>query len=119
VYKLPADLDLTMFVGRTVDALTFTENTVHFVLSGDDDLSITVEGETLHELEAGGIYSETVPATETRLVQLLGRTVTRASSEGDVTLRLEFEGGHTVRIIGESDLYEMYRITFGSREIIV
>jgi hypothetical protein len=65
------------------------------------------------------VSRESVPPSETRLVQLPGMSVTDASVENDVDLQLRFSGGHAVLFVGDSAQYEMYRITIGDREIII
>jgi hypothetical protein len=41
VYGLPKDFDGSMFIGRTVELISFSVNTIH--ISFDGDVSITIE----------------------------------------------------------------------------
>jgi hypothetical protein len=124
LYKIPENFPLKVFVGCLLESVSFSVNTVHFTFDSDEPLSITVEGSTSHEYtdETGSRVNriEEVPVRETFLVQLAGKSVIAADSEKDgVDLRLEFSDGQVLRCLGESEQYEMYRITAGEREVII
>jgi hypothetical protein len=121
MYGLPDNFDPNVFVGRTLERLSFTTNTLR--LSFDGDISIIVESEVRHEGRDGRgaewVDSNAVPVTESRMMHLLGIVIARAEVAGRGTLVLEFTNGHTLRCVEDSDEYECYQLRIGATEIIV
>ena len=121
MYGLPDDFDPTVFVGRTLQRLTFTVNTLEF--SFDGDVSIIAECEVQHEgQDDRGVRwtdSSAVPIRQSRLMSLLENRIVSGAVERPGTLVLEFATGHTLRCVDDSDQYESYQLRIGADEIIV
>ena len=120
MYELPDDFDPTVFVGRTLERLSFTLNTLD--LAFDGDVSIRVLGEVWHcgGDDRGQWYDgATLPVRVSRLMDLLGVAVIGGEIEDRSTLVLRFANGQTVRCVEDGDHYESYHLSIGEREIIV
>lgn len=123
MYTLPNDFDATVFVGRRVEALTFSENTINLDFGGDERLLVTTESGVTYEFRDGNdvpvTRQEEVKLPETSLVRLVGKRVVSAAVGDNVNLQLQFENGDIVWFDGRSQQYEMYRIFVGARELVV
>ena len=120
MYGLPRNFDPTLFVGRTIELVSFTSNTVHLAFSGDR-CSLTIESSFEHNPGVTGrerVHSE-VPVVESGLMRLVGRSVAIAEVEGEGTLFLRFDDGQTLRLFDDSEEYESYRIDCNGLEIVV
>jgi hypothetical protein len=121
VHGVPKDFDPTGFVGRRLELISFTANTVHFVLEGD--YSLTAESSLEHDLGqcAGGIgpIRYEVPVSESGLMQWIGKLVIAGMVERSGTLLLRFEDGQALRLFDDSESYESYKINCAGSEIIV
>jgi hypothetical protein len=121
MYGLPDDFDPALFLGRTLERLEFTTNTIIFRF--DYDTTIVIEGEVQHEgvdeHEDPWVQSTTLPVSESRLTRLLGTTIVAGSVEGAGNLVLQFSNRHTLRCVEDSDQYESYQLRIGTTEIIV
>ena len=118
MYGLPKGFNAARLVGRTLELLCFSENQVflHF----DEKVSIEVESEMSYDsLSGGGPEVIEVPALESDLMRLLGRSIAMASGDDEGTLTLEFDNGHNLRCFDNSAQYESYKIRFNDEEIIV
>ena len=116
---LPEDFDASGFVGQAVEQVSFSANTIY--LSFEEDYTITVESSYEHEVVRGSSepVRSTVPVVESRLMKLIGQSVTVATVERPGTLVLEFEDGQIFRCFDDSPMYESYHINCDGREIIV
>ena len=119
MYGLPPDFDPTIIVGRRLQQVSFTANTVH--LSFDEDLSITLESTFEHRFGSDSVQLEmgSIPVAESRLMQLIDKSIKSAQIEDSGTLLLDFGDRHTLRCVDDSLQYESYRIKYGDREIVV
>jgi Family of unknown function (DUF6188) len=83
-------------------------------------LLITIEGGYTHGHGEQVATAPTafVPTSESRLMTLLGKTVSRAEGTADGTLTLWFGDGQHFRCFDRPH-YEAYQIRHGMREIIV
>ena len=120
MYGLPKDFDGSMFIGRTVELVSFSANTIH--ISFDDHLSITITSSFEHRLgteEPTQDCVQRVPVEESRLMQLAERSVESVEANTDGTLTLHFNGGHLFRCFDDLPNYECYTITHGKKEIYV
>ena len=116
MHGLPPDFDPSVFVGRELEQVCFTVNTVS--LAFDDDIMITLEGAFVVRAASGGEVKQSPPIESSGITALLGQRVSVASaSEG--TLLLQFEGGGSVACLDESPEYESYHIVLRQREIHV
>ena len=118
MYGLPVDFDLSIFVGRSLQLVSFTVNTVH--LAFNEDLSITIESSYAHQLETHHPETRTeVSARESTLMRLLGKVIESAEAFDIGTLVLHFEGGQLLKCFDDSSQYEAYKITNQGKETIV
>ena len=119
MYGLPRGFDASRLVGRTLDFVTFTSNTVHF--SFDGGASITIEASFTHWIRGAAPSSQrlSVPVSESRLMQVVGAAVSAARATEDGTLVLDFTNGQSIAVHDDSPRYESYRMQLGDEEIIV
>ncbi len=119
MHKLPRDFDGAFLVGRTLESVLFSENTVSFGFG--DRVSVTVFSSFQHQCptEADRPNVQSVPPSESRLMQLLGHTVTQASGDDAGTLTIVFDSGHVLKVFDDDPYYECYSINDGQREIFV
>ena len=115
---LPKTFDTSLFVGRTVDAVSFTVNTVS--INFDGGLILTIEGPFEHTAAFGAIGNQLnePPISESRLMQLAGHQVTEATVVDDGGICLSFEGRQYLRCIRGSEPYECFHISQGGLEVV-
>ncbi len=118
MYRLPDNFDVTVFVGRTLEQVCFTVNTVSF--SFDGELRLTVEGAFQHQVssDGAGLDEGEPPVRASRLMQLAGEIVARASADLD-SLSLFFRNGQRFRCHGDSMQFESFRVVHRGKETIV
>ena len=118
MYGLPSDFDPSVFVGRSVASVCYSENTTQIFL--DDRTIITIWGSLAHSAVAEvAARTETVPTESSALMRLAGRTVVDASVNHGKNLRLKFDDGQVLECLDDSDQYESYSIATGDKQIIV
>jgi hypothetical protein len=119
MYKLPTDFDGAFFLGRTLEHVSFSENTVSLYFN--ESVSIVVESCLEHQggPDAPPPAIQRVPVSESRLMQLLGRSIRGATGDDRGTLELVFDNGHVVRVFDDPPCYESYSIFIGEKRIIV
>src|ERR1700752_4223764 len=108
MYGLPKGFDAARLIGRTLRLLSVSKNQVflHF----DEKVSIEVLGEVSYEdLSGDGPELLQVPMLESDLMQLLGRSITKAVSNGEGTLTLVFDNRHILQCLDTPE-YESYKI---------
>lgn len=122
MYGVPAQLDLTPFVGTTLDQIRFGQFQIHFTFSGEPgtaDRGVSVEG--YWELRDGqsALIDAAVVNDERdsyKIHRLLGRTVTAIGLNPPKSLTLFFDNGLELTIVDDSDQYECCRISTGTEE---
>jgi hypothetical protein len=119
MYELPSDFDPSVFVGRRLELVSFSENTLRFDFDGPDAASVTAEGAVSHGTRGQPLKRFDVPNTETTVVQAVGHLVQRVAASDRIDLLLAFDDGQVIVVHGDSEWYEMYSISIGSRRIIV
>lgn len=118
MYGLPADFDSRIFVGRTLEQVSFFINQITFHF--DQKISVRLEGEYSLQMEAASEPEIIeVPEFHPGLTKLLEEVVKSASSSRDGTLALRFSNGAALTFYDRSPGYERYEITIGDRHIIV
>ncbi len=119
MHKLPKDFDTAFFIGRTLECILFSENTVSF--SFGENVSVTVTSSLQHKFPSDSDQSniQRVPLTESKLMQLLGHCIVQAIGNEDGTLTLEFDNKHALKVFDDQTHYESYSINDGKREIYV
>ena len=116
MHGLPATFDPGVFVGRRLDQVSFTENTVHFQFDGG--ISITVLSSFLVKLGDKRV-EERVPVRSSEVMRLVGKVVRLADARPDGMLKVTFDGGEMLTFIDDSAQYESYQLRIGDREIYV
>ncbi len=117
MYGLPTGFNATKFVGRTLDEVAFTVNSICF--SFDEEVAITVESSLEHCDPDGRVYRATPPVSDSCLMRLVGAVVRSADASTDGTLILQFGDGQTLTCYDDLVAYECYHIWFGNEQIIV
>jgi hypothetical protein len=118
MYGLPTGFATSRLLGCTLELVSFSENTVH--LSFDKDVSITIESCFTHSLESDSSGERTrLPVRESRLMELLGKSIASAHASAEGTLTLLFTNGQSLACFDDTPEYEAYRIKLGDEEIIV
>ena len=118
MYGLPSDFDASVFIGRELQMVAFTVNTVH--LSFDGEVELTIETSFDVQLDDTSEAVRQAPPVQTSsLMSLVGRTIRSARAHSDGTLMLDFSGGGTLTCIDDSKEYESYHIRVHGREIDV
>jgi hypothetical protein len=120
MHQLPADFDPSIFLGKTLELVSFSANTVHFAFA--DGPAITAMGSFQHTRP-----DETTPTAfeigrepkDTAVPSLAGRAVASAAVEHGHTLRLVFDDASTLWISGGTEEYEDYTLSLSEREIVV
>lgn len=119
MHGFPSGFEASRFVGRVLEEVAFSANTVH--LSFDASVSITIESSFAHwaRQDAGLRNVTEVPVTESRLMQLIDASVESAVAADDGTLTLNFSNGQSFECYDDTPMYEAYHIMFGDEEIHV
>ncbi len=119
MYKLPKDFDGVFFIGRRLEFITFSENNVAFAF--DKGVSVTVESSLQHQYEANNdsVVVQNVPINESRLMQLLSKTVAEVKGDEKGTLTILFNDGQVLKVFDDQPQFESYLMNDGKHEIIV
>ena len=113
MYGLPLNFDGSFLLGRTLEAVCFSEYQI--ILYFDEELLITIESSfSLHNDEV-----VSVPVQNSNLMKLVGISVSEILSEKNGTLHLTFCSGDRLKLYDTSTQYESYRITYKGKDIIV
>lgn len=118
MYGLPPDFDASVFIGKELEQICFSVNTItfHFGL----DVSITVVSLFIYRVATEGPEcTETIPLHSSNAMRLLEKTVTSAVGQIDGTLSLTFGDGSNLMFIDDTHQYESYHIRIGNTEIHV
>ncbi len=122
MYGLSKDLDLSFFVGKRLDTVTFAEFVIHF--NFDDKVWITLESEFQHQLDQDVKHDhvgvvQSVPVTHSTLMRLVGHSVVSAAAEVGGTLALVFDDGQVLRCFELDVPYESYQFSDGTDDYVV
>jgi len=119
MYGLPEDFDGSFFVGRLLEVVSYTTNSVF--LGFDNGVSITIESsfEYRSAINEAHVERHRVPVRSSSVMQLVGHSVEAVEAEREGTLTLRFKGGHVFRCFDDQPNYESYRIAHGNDEIFV
>jgi hypothetical protein len=118
MFGLPKDCDFSIFVGQTLESVSFLAYAVH--LSFDNELSITIESSYTHKLNPQDQdLPVRIPPQESTLMQLAGSTIESAAGNEDGTLTLQFSNGHVLKCYDDIPNYECYRITYRGTDTFV
>lgn len=118
MYGFPSDFDSAVLVGRTIQLVAFSENTVHLHLSwnclitadaGSAVVIVVPEAPHLQRVEV-------VPILESILMRMVGRVVTGVEVVNGCDLCLSLESGYAITIRETSRDYECYHLRIGDEE---
>lgn len=118
VYGLPEDFDASTFVGLELEAVTFTSNTIHIAFGGQH--SVTTTGNLRYRLDrTADLRNDVLPAMESCLPALLGRSVVRVEVRRPGDLLLHLEGGGMLVVEDHDEHYESYTVKTPAGELFV
>jgi hypothetical protein len=117
MYKLPLDFDGKFFIGKTLECISFAAYSVYF--SFEDDITVTVESSLQHLVDSEGGIKQSIPLSESRLMQLVGHAATQVLADADGTLEIIFDNGQSLKVFDDFANYESYAIKHGDIEIFV
>jgi hypothetical protein len=117
MYGLPVDFDASVFVGRTVELVSFAFSQVD--LSFDGIVLLSIQSAYLHDHGQESPAITAVPSATSTLMQLVEQVVTDASGDDTGTLTLRFANGHVLQCLDNSPAYECYSIQHAGGRVIV
>lgn len=119
MYGLPEGFDGAFLVGRVLEIVSYTSNSM--ILGFDSRVSITVESSFEFGAAMGEALAERqrIPVPSSNLMQLVGKSVNAVETDRDGTLTLRFPGGYFFRCFDDQPDYESYRIAHGDEEIYI
>jgi hypothetical protein len=119
MYGLPEDFDTSFLIGRRLDLVCFSANTVNFHFDGG--LHFTIESAYAHQSPESGAADQLyeVPVLSSNIMQLLESLIIDGSATADGTLILTFDNGHKLKFLDTSKQYESYKIDHDDITIIV
>jgi Family of unknown function (DUF6188) len=123
MYGLPKDIDVSFFVGKTLNVVSFAVNVVHLIF--DDGISINIESsyrhQQKHEVEHHqlGTMQSVYMIEVSPIMQLAGHAVVAALGTKDGTLTLTFDHGQVLHCLDDMQGYECYNFTDGEKLWIV
>lgn len=122
---LPENFDASVFIGRTVEQVCVSVNTVSVYFGDDLFITISAEfslgdatGQTEADANEGFNPSASVRASRGVIARLAGATVVRAAGERNGTLTIECDSGDVLHIY-DTPLYEAYVISHRGEDLIV
>jgi len=114
MYGVPADLDLSMFIGATLIQIAIGEYQVNFCFDGYR--LVSVEGFWQVKNATGQILDSELKNSERdcyRVHRLLGRRVTGFQVHAPTSVVLQFDEGYTLEVVDSSTQYESFSIQPG------
>ena len=117
MYEWPKDLDVTtVFVGRQLEGIFFSENTVslHF----EEKFFMTIMSNYVYS--SGSIAEEiSFPIHNTHLISSIGSKVIKVELYEKKDLCLWFQDGAKIEINGSTRGYEDYSLNFNGKEYYI
>ena len=118
MHKLPKDMKLDFFVGKTLYNIDIALNELIFCF--DDPLTVTVSSSIGYVDSACKIdQTENFCEIIATLVKLLSQSVVSVKGGETGTLKLEFDKGGSLQLYDDSEQYESYVIYNGEQIIVV
>ena len=119
MYGLPDKIDLSFFLGKDLEQISFGPAQIQFYFS--DRIHIGIGGKLSHS--AGGktsVWGEGVPPMNAASVlSLIGASVIDVHGTSDGTLTLTFSNDESLVLFDDSDHYESYTIRHGDDVFVV
>lgn len=123
MYGLPEDIDVSFFVGKTLNVVSFAVNVIHLIFDGEVRINIesSFQHQQTHEVVSHqlGTIQSVYMIQASSLMQLAGHAVVAALGIEDGTLKLTFDHGHVLQCLDDSEGYECYNFTDGARLWVV
>jgi hypothetical protein len=119
MYGLPKDFDTSFLLGKRLELVCFSENTVN--LHFDEGLLFTIESGYIYEVPKLGSVDEVleIPVRSSNIMRILGVAIVDALARSDGTLVVTFENGNKLTLFDPNAQYESYRIDYNNLTIIV
>jgi len=118
VHGLPKDFDASVFVGGSLETVTFAANAIH--LAFDNGNSVTAQMHLRYRGSSEAAYRDDVlPVSSSSLMSLVGQRVVTATTHSRGDLTLEFDAGGTLQVQDDSEHYESYTLKTPDGEIFV
>lgn len=118
MHGLPASFDPGVFVGRTVESVCYSENSIHIGFDGRS--SVTIEGSYSFDPTGDlGLERSSVPVEVSNLMKLTGKRVEVARTEFGRDLVLTFTEGPVLVCHDDSSAYECYHVMVDGSEFHV
>ncbi len=118
MYGLPINFNISVLVGKKLNLVCFSANTIS--LSFEEDVSITIMNSFIYRdksYETSNKHSG--PVSSSNLMCLVGKAISHAEGQKDGMLTLQFDNEHALVLLDDSREYESYIIKIGNKEIIV
>jgi hypothetical protein len=119
VHGVPENFDYDVFVGAVLESVSFGAYIVHLNFSSEKSspLYIAVEGTFVHTGPEAGGWEDTVrlPTKSSRLMQLTNHLVTAAARIDQTRMRIDFDHGHQLTLLDDTDQYESFQIKASGR----
>jgi hypothetical protein len=122
MYGLPKDTDLSFFIGKTLESVTFGYYAIYF--NFESNVAITIESSFQHQQKVDvekfrlGVMQST-PVSFSTLMQLVTHSVASFCIEDGGTLALTFDDGQVLKCFETPGPYESYTLKNGEDEYIV
>lgn len=123
MYGLPKEIDPSFFVGKILNVVSFTSNTINLIF--DDKVAITLyssyQQQSKFDVEHHllGSAQSVFKIQSSSLMQFCGHAVISAVANEDGTLALTFDDGNVMNCIEDPGPYECYEFTDGQNTWIV
>jgi len=113
MHGVPADLDLSGFMGAIIERIDLGQFILHFRFAAEPARVIGVEGDWEFRAPNGDLLDHQMDPSNRdtyRLHLLLGKEVTGHVVDAPLSFTLAFGSGHTLRIYDRSREYESFSI---------
>jgi hypothetical protein len=119
MYGFPSSFDTSLFVGKPLEQLCFTENTLtlHFANGPSVVVESAIAVSMLGREPERRVHE--IPIKTSSLMELLGRVVSQVRVVDAGTLCLLFDSGLVLEIIENSKQYECYSIRYDGKSVVV
>ena len=118
MYGLPSSFDPSVFVGRELELVCFSVNTI--TLTFDQKIRVTILRSFIyHPSPNAEAIKQTLPVASSTLMCLTGKIVRSAKADRDGTLTIQFESRESLTLVDELRGYDSYTLQIGDEEIVV
>lgn len=117
MHGVPANLDLSQFMGASVARIDLGLHIIYFLFAGTPDVKIGIEGDWEIRDENDRIVDRSIPNDALprdrdvyRVHVLLDRIVTKTEVNAPRSFALTFDSGHRLIVFDNSRQYESFHI---------